>query len=91
MCGCEDNGDQTFFRQIIGDGSYRNLNHSLVDVVKNETTGNETIYINGMLPNGTTAPGGEEELSGAGSTIALAQAAGWWPAATMAFALAFLM
>jgi hypothetical protein len=90
-CGCDDNNNQTYVNDLIGNGSYSNLNHTLVDVVKNSTTGNDTIYINGMLPNGTTAPGGTESPNAAGSMMALAQAVGWWPAATMAFALAFLM
>jgi hypothetical protein len=90
-CACDDNGNQTYFNSVIGDGSYQNLNRSIVTVAKNETTGNDTIYINGQLPNGTTAAGGTESPNAAGSMMALAQAVGWWPAATMAFALAFLM
>ncbi|KAI8628979.1 hypothetical protein F5Y19DRAFT_435732 [Xylariaceae sp. FL1651] len=90
-CGCDDNGNQTYFNSIIGDGSYQNLNKSIVNVAKNDTTGNDTIFINGMLPNGTTAAGGTDSLNAAGSMMELAQAVGWWPAATMAFALAFLL
>ncbi|KAI0402865.1 hypothetical protein F4802DRAFT_336021 [Xylaria palmicola] len=92
-CACDDNGNQTYFRSVIGDGSYQNLNHSLVTISRNETTQNLTIYINGELPNGTTAAGGTDAPDSAadGGMMALARAAGWWPAATMAFALAFLM
>ncbi|KAI1815219.1 hypothetical protein GGS20DRAFT_354806 [Poronia punctata] len=84
-CGCDDNGDQTFFREVIGNGSYEGLNHTLVTVAKNETTGNDTIYLNGVLPNGTSVDNGA-----AGSMTALVQA-GWWPAATMGLVFAFLL
>ncbi|KAI1361190.1 hypothetical protein F5Y08DRAFT_27358 [Xylaria arbuscula] len=90
-CTCEDNGNQTYFESVIGNGSYQGLNHTLVSIAKNDTTGNLTIYINGEVDNGTTAAGGTEDPdSAANSMVALAQAAGWWPAATMAFAIAFL-
>ncbi|KAI0446532.1 hypothetical protein F4803DRAFT_547256 [Xylaria telfairii] len=100
-CACDDNGNQTYFNSVIGDGSYNNLNHSLVTIAQNETTKQLTIYINGEEPNGTTAAGGTDAPDTSGSSdapdsagvsmMALAQAAGWWPAATMAFALAFIM
>ncbi|KAK5633585.1 hypothetical protein RRF57_009299 [Xylaria bambusicola] len=90
-CTCDDNGNQTYFNSVIGNGSYDGLNHTLVTVAKNDTTGNLTIYINGQVPNGTTAAGGTDDPNAANSMIALAKAAGWWPAATMAFAIAFLV
>ncbi|KAI0422824.1 hypothetical protein F5X98DRAFT_325253 [Xylaria grammica] len=90
-CTCDDNGNQTYFNSVIGNGSYEGLNHTLVAIAKNETTGNLTIYINGQVPNGTTAAGGTEDPNAANSMKALAQAAGWWPAATVAFALAFII
>ncbi|KAI0799148.1 hypothetical protein GGR55DRAFT_518183 [Xylaria sp. FL0064] len=90
-CTCDDNGNSTYFSSVVGDGSYTNLNHTLVSVAKNDTTNNQTIYINGAVPNGTTAAGGTDDPNAANSMVALAQAAGWWPAATMAFALAFII
>lgn len=90
-CTCDDNGNQTYFNSVIGDGTYNGLNRSLVTISPNETTNNLTIYINGAVPNGTTAAGGTEDPNAANSMVALAQAAGWWPAATMAFALAFII
>ncbi|KAF2970078.1 hypothetical protein GQX73_g3582 [Xylaria multiplex] len=90
-CTCDDNGDQTYFNSVIGNGSYADLNHTLVAVARNDTTGNLTIYINGGVPNGTTASGGTENPNAANSMKVLAQAAGWWPAATVAVALAFII
>ncbi|KAI1097588.1 hypothetical protein F4804DRAFT_160198 [Jackrogersella minutella] len=90
-CGCDDNGNQTYFNDIIGDGSYANLNRSLVTVADNDTTHQSTIYIQGSLPNGTTSSGGTDDPNAAGGDlIALARAAGWWPIITTAMAIAFL-
>ncbi|KAI1459508.1 hypothetical protein F4805DRAFT_420519 [Annulohypoxylon moriforme] len=90
-CGCDDNGNQTYFNSVIGDGSYNGLNKSLVTVADNDTTHESTIYIKGSLPNGTTSSGGTEDPNSAGaSLIALARAAGWWPVVTTAIAIAFL-
>ncbi|OTA64198.1 hypothetical protein K449DRAFT_432731 [Hypoxylon sp. EC38] len=90
-CGCDDNGNQTYFNSIIGDGTYANLNRSLVTVAENETTHESTIYIRGTLPNGTTSAGGTDDPNSAGGNlVALARAAGWWPVITTAMAIAFL-
>ncbi|KAI1827839.1 hypothetical protein F4861DRAFT_491408 [Xylaria intraflava] len=88
-CSCEDTGNQTYFNSIIGNGSYQGLNHSLVNVANNDSTGQSTIYINGQLPNGTTASGGSVSASTAANIRAFAQAAGWWPAAAVALTLAY--
>ncbi|KAI1334240.1 hypothetical protein F5Y15DRAFT_297374 [Xylariaceae sp. FL0016] len=84
-CGCEDNGNQTYFKSIIGDGSYANLNKSLVTVADNTTddSNTSTIYILGDLPNGTTAAGGTENPNAADAMTVL----GFWPAVVMVGAL----
>ncbi|KAI0178786.1 hypothetical protein GGR52DRAFT_272797 [Hypoxylon sp. FL1284] len=90
-CGCDDNGNQTYFKEVIGDGSYQNLNKSLVTVADNTTNNESTIYILGTLPNGTTSSGGTEDPEGAaGSMYALARAAGWLPFVTTAVAIVCL-
>ncbi|KAI0203535.1 hypothetical protein F4808DRAFT_23065 [Astrocystis sublimbata] len=85
-CGCDEKpGDRSFFDSVIGNGSYEGLNHSIVDVAPNETTKKLTIFINGIEE-------GENSDENAGNSMMdLAKAAGWWPAATMAMALAFIM
>ncbi|KAI1202859.1 hypothetical protein F5X97DRAFT_191400 [Nemania serpens] len=90
-CGCDENNNQTYVNSLLGNGSYQALDHSVVSVTDNTTTKQSTIYINGQLPNGTTASGGTDDPNAAGSMMALAQAAGWWPAATVALALAFMI
>ncbi|RYP60688.1 hypothetical protein DL771_010419 [Monosporascus sp. 5C6A] len=98
VCGCDDNGDQEYFNSLVGDGSYEGLNRSIVDVVRNETDDRTYIYINGSLPNGTTAADGTEdpyaeypntENPNAGAGLrALVSVAGWWPVVTTALMLA---
>jgi len=85
-CGCEDNADDSWFQSIIGDGSYQGLNKSLVNVANNATDNVSTIYILGTLPDGTAAAFD----AGAGGMASLIHAAGWWPVATAAVALAFI-
>ncbi|RYP53631.1 hypothetical protein DL768_001411 [Monosporascus sp. mg162] len=88
VCSCDDNGDQEYFNSIIGDGSYEGLNRSVVDVVRNETDDRTYVYINGSLPNGTTADGGTEDPSAGAGLQALARVAGWWSFVTTALVLA---
>jgi hypothetical protein len=75
-CGCDDSGNTTFLDSLIGDGTYANLNLSLVNVA--DVNGKSTILLNGTLPNGTTIPGGTEDANGAGVGIqALVQSSGY--------------
>lgn len=84
-CGCDDNSaDSEYMTSIIGNGSYDGLNKTLVNVA------NDTIYINGTLPNGTTASGGTDDVNGSDSMQSLLRSMGWWPIATTALALAYL-
>lgn len=74
---------------ILGNGSYSGLNQSVVTVAN--VNGTDTIFINGTLANGTTASGGTEDPNAAGSMKSLLQAAGWWPLAATALALAYVV
>ena len=72
---------------IIGDGNPSTLNQTLVRVAN--VNGTDTIFINGTLPNGTTASGGTD--SGAASLMGSPTAFGWvLIAMTMASALSVL-
>ncbi|PFH57698.1 hypothetical protein XA68_14677 [Ophiocordyceps unilateralis] len=55
VCGCDENDDKAFYDGLIGNGSYDALNKSVIDV--GEFRGQKTLFINGTLPNGTTADG----------------------------------
>jgi len=73
-CGCDDSGNTTFLDSLIGDGTYSNLNLSVVNVA--DINGTSTIVLNGTLPNGTTAAGGTEDASGAARVVF--EASGYW-------------
>jgi len=53
VCGCDNNTDPTYMNSVIGNGDVSTLNQSLVRVA--DVNGTSTIFINGTLPNGTTA------------------------------------
>jgi len=76
-CGCDDNGNSTFLDSLIGDGSYSNLNLSLVNVA--DINGSSTIILNGTLPNGTTAAGGTDDAFDSAAMRTIIQASGFWP------------
>ena len=78
VCGCDDIEDQTWLDDIIGDGNYLALNDSLVFV--GEVNGTKGIYINGTLPNGTTAAIEEGNSNAAIYLPGMLGAVGFWPA-----------
>ncbi|ELR05889.1 hypothetical protein VC83_06436 [Pseudogymnoascus destructans] len=61
-CGCDDNDNAQYQKDVLGNGSYAGLNKSVVSVA--DIQGKSTIILNGTLPNGTTAAGGTEEADG---------------------------
>lgn len=84
-CGCDDPGGSNttaVLNELIGNGSYAQLNKTEVMVANN------TIFINGTLPNGTTASGGEDN-AGPGMRFLL-ENAGWWPVVATVCAAAFI-
>ncbi|TVY55843.1 hypothetical protein LCER1_G002650 [Lachnellula cervina] len=87
VCGCDDNNNATFLNSLIGDGTYANLNTTLVNVA--DINGTSTIVLNGTLPNGTTASGGTENASGAVSTMS--NLAGYWVMVVLVGCTAFLI
>lgn len=63
ICGCDENTDQSYIKDLIGNGSYAALNKTLINVA--QVNGTKTLILNGTLPNGTTAPGGTDDSSAA--------------------------
>jgi hypothetical protein len=74
--------------ELIGDGSYANLNKTLVNVA--DVNGTSTIVINGTLPNGTTASGGTDDASMAGMRI-VAQSSGYWVMVALVIATCWMI
>ncbi|KAK4647564.1 uncharacterized protein QC761_102580 [Podospora bellae-mahoneyi] len=89
VCGCDDNDDEQYMKDLIGNGSYAALDKSVIDVAN--VNGTSTILINGTLPDGTTAPGGTDAPgSAAGDGLrALLENAGWWPVVATVAAVVF--
>lgn len=87
-CGCDENNSTEYINSVLGDGSYNQLNKSLVTVAN--VNGTDTILLNGTLPNGTTASGGSESASAGVGLRRLAEVAGWWPLVATTFALVVL-
>ena len=81
VCGCDENNDPQYLSDIIGNGT--NLNSSLVSVAAVE--GVQRIIINGTLPPGTTAAGGDDS-AGAGMRMLL-QNVGFWPVVAIVSAM----
>jgi len=81
VCGCDENNDPQYLRDIVGNGT--NLNSTLVSVAA--VDGVQRIIINGTLPEGTTAAGGNDN-AGAGMRILL-QNAGFWPVVAVVSAM----
>ncbi|KAF1349455.1 hypothetical protein EJ07DRAFT_140002 [Lizonia empirigonia] len=79
-CGCDENDDQKYLADLIGNGSYAALNKSLVTV--SDVNGTKNLVINGTLPNGTTAPGGTDDDSDA-INLKVGKYAGYWVMATI--------
>jgi hypothetical protein len=63
VCGCDENDDQQYINDLVGNGSYAALDKTLVTV--SDVNGTKTLVLNGTLENGTTAPGGSDEDSAA--------------------------
>lgn len=75
-CGCDENDDQQYLNDLIGNGSYDALNKTLVTV--SDVNGTRTLVLNGSLPNGTTAPGGTDDGEGSANNLGLAKYTGYW-------------
>ncbi|KAI9728309.1 MAG: hypothetical protein M1834_007713 [Cirrosporium novae-zelandiae] len=72
-CGCDDNGNVTFVDSLLGNGSASSQNASLVQVAT--VNGSKGVYINGTLPNGTTAA---SSSAARGLRQSILETAGWW-------------
>jgi hypothetical protein len=73
VCGCDENTDQSYIDDLVGNGSYAALNKSVVTV--SDVNGTRTLVLNGSLPNGTTAPGGVDDAAAA---LAIGKYSGYW-------------
>jgi hypothetical protein len=77
-CGCDDNNNSTYYESLFNGTQPKNTTVTrVVDV-----NGTEKIYINGTLPNGTTAA--DSSSSGAPASVqTLLNASGYWVTAAV--------
>ncbi|RMZ67333.1 conserved glycine-rich [Pyrenophora seminiperda CCB06] len=88
VCGCEENdNDQSYLNDLVGNGSYAALNKSLITV--STVNGTKTLVLNGTLPNGTTAPGGTDDDSAA-VNLRVGKYAGYYVVGVMVLAGVFI-
>jgi hypothetical protein len=74
-CGCDNNDNRTYYESHFNGTVPKNS--SLVRVV--DVNGTQTIYINGTLANGTTAPDRSTSTSSASGPVAMVlHASGYW-------------
>jgi hypothetical protein len=59
VCGCDPTDNSTFVNQVINNGTNEPVNTSTV-LYTTFPNGTQAAYINGSLPNGTTASGGTD-------------------------------
>jgi len=86
-CGCDDDGTNTtttVLNEMIGDGDPKKLNATEVMVANN------TIFINGTLPNGTADTSEDGSDSGSAGMRFLLQNVGWWPVVATVCAAVFI-
>lgn len=86
VCGCDDNNDSKFYNSLFN-GS-EPINSSITRVVN--VNGTEKIYINGTLPNGTTAANASATDSAA-STVNPQHLLGYWPIVALASGVVWLL
>jgi hypothetical protein len=88
VCGCDENDDQTYINDLVGNGSYAGLNKTLVTV--SDVNGTKTLVLNGTLENGTTAPGGTDDDEGAAMNLKVGKYAGYYAVGMMVLAGVFM-
>jgi hypothetical protein len=87
VCGCDENDDQQYINDLVGNGSYAALDKTLVTV--SDVNGTKTLVLNGTLENGTTAPGGSDEDSAA-INMKVGKYAGYYAVGMMVLAGVFM-
>jgi hypothetical protein len=85
-CGCDENDDQGYLKELVGNGSYAALNKSLVTVADINKT--RTLVLNGTLENGTDADSAARVLTP--STVG-GKFWGYWVAGLIVFYTCALM
>lgn len=87
VCGCDDNNNKTYTKSLFKDTDRRGLPHNSSTVRVADVNGTKGIYINGTLPNGTTAADpSKSNVSGK-----LLKLSGYWVMASITVAAVTLL
>lgn len=90
VCGCEDNNNSTYIDSLLNTTDPNNITSASPIVRVAEVNGTTSIFINGTLDNGTTAPDpNAPELSMAPPR--LLRISGYWPMAFMVLSAVLLL
>ncbi|KAF3492221.1 uncharacterized protein GIQ15_01738 [Arthroderma uncinatum] len=90
VCGCEDNNNNTYIESLLNTSDPNNLTSASPIVRVADVNGTTTIFINGTLENGTTAPDpNAPDLSMAPPR--LLRISGYWPMAFMVLSAVLLL
>ncbi|PPJ51410.1 hypothetical protein CBER1_08570 [Cercospora berteroae] len=79
-CSCDENNQTEYQNNVANNASQAKL-------VRLEGDDNDTLVIDGTLPNGTTAPGGSDS----GSMGSALEMVGYWPMVAIALATAYVL
>jgi hypothetical protein len=90
VCGCDDNKDDAYFSSLLNDTNSQNLPRNSEVVRVALVNGTTRIYVNGTLPNGTTAPDPSitEDAAVSGKLLKLS---GYWAMAALSVAAVTLL
>ncbi|KAK2821814.1 hypothetical protein FQN49_007645, partial [Arthroderma sp. PD_2] len=95
VCGCEDNNNNTYIESLLNTTDPKNLTSGSPIARVAEVNGTTTIFINGTLENGTTAPdpnaGDSDSGSFSMSPPRILRISGYWPMAFMVLSAVLLL
>jgi hypothetical protein len=89
-CGCDDNTDDDYFSSLLNDTNSQNLPRDSEIVKVAAADGTTKIYVDGSLPNGTTAP--DPSITEAAAVSGkLLKMGGYWVMAALSVAAVTLL
>ncbi|EFR02919.1 hypothetical protein MGYG_05921 [Nannizzia gypsea CBS 118893] len=89
VCGCEDNNNNTYIDTLLNKSDPNNITSASSIVRIAEANGTMSIFINGTLANGTTAPDDNPKQSMAPPRVL--RISGYWPMVFMVLSAVLLL
>ncbi|KAJ6786487.1 hypothetical protein PWT90_06892 [Aphanocladium album] len=82
-CGCDENGNNTNIDELVGNGSYANLNKSVINVGTKD--GRKVLLINGTIEN----TDGNSNTASSAAVKTVLETIGFWPVVATVAAIVF--